>query len=828
MRWQPLEYVAKGLFLGLIAFAALKQATAPPPPDWSGAVRVGLGMAIGLAAAVALAALRNLRALAAAHGRLPAFVLFLLLENPELVTAGLLLGLAGGAASLATSADGPLAAATVGGGLALGIGLALLRLVRAERLRLGIGFVGGATLAAAAVVALYQNPEAFGGRAGQEQLGIFVLLGLPFFYLLTFVGRAEESEVELAALCAAMAVGVDLVRLTPNFRPLAFLLPATVYFVYATRVLNGLRVFKLCLRGQTDLSLGRLKPALVNFRRARELDPSSRMAREGLWALHRSIDLDAAAADPDLLELLDLDMCLDRAAHLLTAGRPTSPQLAEAGRLLDLVAARRPDLLAEAEYFRTVAAVHAGQIEDAAGHLTRLLDPGAWPPGDPSRRNVLLAAWQLALTRHGELTRTVGEPQLPQPGRRMEAIAAVERYLADTPGDAEVWSLKQKLYQGVTEAEYEAAADTDRRRGGSGPPAPPGEFGHAYALELGLALLTEPERWRRGAEYLRMAARGLPQQAVSIGAQLGQTADKAGDRDTARGAYLRARDAGRAAGVASLPAEERAAYFAAVRWLADEANARNDLDAAIENERLYLEFEGRGIETYRRLADLYERKGDALTALHYTDTALAYPGAGKDADLMARKDRYFYSLMPDEVRQLPDEVRQSLDFDYCVRKVRSILGSPNTEADGIEWASHLAGVAVALRPTSAQAQVAAARAALRRGERQEALQLLEDVRIGKPERFASSDEEDAWYQACQTLGQLYLDEYDRPDLAVEALNDFRKSPKSGADTLYHLGRAYEKLGDTQRACRSYKAVTVYDGHPLVWEARDAMQRLGCG
>jgi hypothetical protein len=60
---------------------------------------------------------------------------------------------------------------------------------------------------------------------------------------------------------------------------------------------------------------------------------------------------------------------------------------------------------------------------------------------------------------------------------------------------------------------------------------------------------------------------------------------------------------------------------------------------------------------------------------------------------------------------------------------------------------------------------------------------------------------------------------------VECFDAFRKSYRSGADTLYKLGQAYEQLGDRARAVKFYKQVTAYDAHPRAYDARDALQRL---
>src|SRR5581483_10047554 len=165
------------------------------------------------------------------------------------------------------------------------------------------------------------------------------------------------------------------------------------------------------------------------------------------------------------------------------------------------------------------------------------LDPAAWPANDPSRRSVLLQAWQLALTLHPEIARRVGSVEVTKPGRRLEAIAAVERALADVPDDAEAWKLKRLLYRDITEAEYDAGGVPAQRVAA--------EFDHAYAQQLGLALIADPGRWQRGVEYLRLAARGLPQTAPSLYTQAAAAYDRAGDAAGARAAL----EAGKRAGL---------------------------------------------------------------------------------------------------------------------------------------------------------------------------------------------------------------------------------------------------------------------------------------
>src|SRR5262249_22271835 len=138
----------------------------------------------------------------------------------------------------------------------------------------------------------------------------------------------------------------------------------------------------------------------------------------------------------------------------------------------------------------------------------------------PQRRGVLFSAWQLALTLHPEMRKRVGEPLLARPGYRMEAIAAVERKLAVKPDDAAAWDLKRLLYAPLTESDYNTAALADQAVL---------DFDHAYAQQLGLALVEDRQKWQRGCEFLRIAARGLPLQAPAVYLQLAKVHEAHGE-----------------------------------------------------------------------------------------------------------------------------------------------------------------------------------------------------------------------------------------------------------------------------------------------------------
>lgn len=820
MRWLQTEYLLKGVYLGLVLYAALQQA-ASPQHGWDALARVNFLALAGFVLALIVGGAVKIRQGYRVRGRLLIFMLFLLLESPTLVYAGILCGtLAGTAWVHQLIGDDPqlqpLFLPVLTGGALAGLAFGSLRQVRHHLTRIGLILV----LAAGLVGGLLYWLGTFGDLAQKHRLddqtvfAVQILLSIPFFYLLTFAGHEEESEIEIGLMCASL--GLSLGILTHDhvqYQSVAFLLPMLVYFGYTMKVLPGLRVLKHAFRGLSYARVGRYRRALQAFRRALQLDPNNRLARDGFWDVHRSLDLDQLADDPPTLALVDLDLCLQRAGSLLLQPGPSAAQLDEARRLLALVLRLKPSIRPSVDYWRAVAHTHARRFDEAATELEQVLDPSHYGPANPQRHKVLLAAWQLALLLHDELRRRVGQPQLALPNRRIEAIAAVERQLADDPDDQTIWGLKRLLYQDVTEDEYDTFA-------GAGIAA--SHFDHAYVQQLGLALIDDNTRWQRGGEYLRMAARGLPSLGPTIFVQIAQAHQRAGHIDEARHNYELAKRAGVAVGQKNLADAERQAYFATVKLLGEDALARDDLDAGIENYRLYAESERAGVETLRTLASLYEKKGDALSAIHVTDQALVYNP--KDKDLLERKDRYYYSVMPEQIRSLIESVRPWFDFDYCLRKARSILDGRSTDVEWLDVAHHLIQLALVLKPECQTVRVLLAKVLLRYGERDRAIAALEEVRTPKPEKFASAEDEDAWYQSCQLLSDLYL-EIGRPDLAVPSLNDFRKSSKSGARTLYKLGQAYEQLGDRARAAKCYKQVTAYEGNPLAPDAEDALQRL---
>jgi tetratricopeptide (TPR) repeat protein len=794
MRWPLSEYLLKGVFLGLLVYAGL---TVP-------VTTAVCGTAAGLALGLLVAAGDKLRRGIRPSGRPMSFLLFVLLESPGLIYAGVVVGLAVVCLAFTPDIDRGLLISTLGGGMVFGVGMAYCRNLLQANTRLAVA-VGAAALIVAVTIGTLLYVPGLLTEDRQRALGMLLLAGVPFFYVLTFVGSMEEHEGDAAAWGAMLAVGLWLVRPSPISPVIGLLL----FVVYVRLIQPALRVYKHTLRGRTYARLGHYPSALAALRQATRLDPANRAAREALWEVHRDLDAAKIAAEPKLVELIDPHLCLDRAATLLLADRPTAGQRAEAAHLLDLVTTQAPALSPQADYWRAVVESHAGRIDTAAELLRRVLAPASGPADDRARQSVLVPAWQLALTLHPELSRRIGSVELAKPGRRLEAMAAVERALAQSPEDAEVWKLKRLLYSDLAEVEFDTG--------------PVGEFDFGYAEQLGLALLNDSNRWRRGAEFLRIAARGMAENAPSLFTKVAVAYERAGDADDARRALQAGKKAGLAVGPKSLPENERAAFFALLRRLAEDAHARGDFAAAVEDYQLFTQSERSGLETYRTLAELHEKLGDALAALRVTEQALVYNA--KDRDLLERKDRYYYSVLPEHLRTAPEQYKQAIDVRYCLTKARQILEHRDSDYDSLQWAQHLIALAEVVQPASVGMKVMLGRAKLRLGERDEAVAVLESVRTPKPEKFATDEDQDAWYLANRLLGDLYLLELDRPNLAVECFTAYRSSSKSGADTLYKLGQAYEALGEARRAAKFYEQVTAFDEHPLAPDAREALMRV---
>src|SRR5260370_41033006 len=148
-----------------------------------------------------------------------------------------------------------------------------------------------------------------------------------------------------------MALGAAmLTRTGSGSQSLGFIIPLMLYVWYTTQVLPRLRVFNHSFRGFSYAQIGRHRQAIQAFRRALQFDAGNTLAREGLWSVHRALDLNKLASDPETMAVVDLDMCLERARALLMQSRPGAEKVQEAQRLLKPVLNQRPETRAAGDY----------------------------------------------------------------------------------------------------------------------------------------------------------------------------------------------------------------------------------------------------------------------------------------------------------------------------------------------------------------------------------------------------------------------------------------------------------------------------------------------
>jgi len=121
---------------------------------------------------------------------------------------------------------------------------------------------------------------------------------------------------------------------------------------------------------------------------------------------------------------------------------------------------------------------------------------------------------------------------------------------------------------------------------------------------------------------------------------------------------------------------------------------------------------------------------------------------------------------------------RGFDVGYCSRKARALPDATNWDADTLDWAKHLAELVLIVRSGDLAAKVLIARARLRRGEKEEAAAILEELRARKPESFAGGGRRGGLVSSLQvTRGTVPL-RFEPARSGTQVFQSFRQSPKS--------------------------------------------------
>ena len=644
--------------------------------------------------------------------------------------------------------------------------------------------------------------------------GLAMLLCTPALFVMVSIGHSDETEWELSLVGLVFGLALWL-ALPETVRILAVVLPILLLVLYIKQYLPTWLAFKHTLCGLSSLNDGNPREAILQLRTAMRHAPNYREAQSVLWQVHRQIQPKELQQQPQLLALLDFELCLQRVRSLLLqSNAPSADQLQEALQLLTLILDQRPHWQPIVYYWRAVAHTHAGELAKAGDELQSLLAETNYSQEQlQARDQIHLLAWQLALRLHPQLRQRVGEPLLQQ-GLRMAAIAVVEQALAKQVDDPIALDLKQCLYADLTESEYLQSLNASEL-------GQVQHFDHVYCFALGKEALQDPLRWRDGVRWLKIAAQGQPKSAPAIYRQIAQAAAANSDHELAAKARDAVIDWGRRIGPDQLTETARDAYFQTVKQEADQVYQQGRWDDALRYYQLYAAHAASGAETMRLITELYEKQGDVPHALVSNAQCMIY-----DAEHplhRERQDKYYYSLTPALYHQNESLLKAAFDVAYCINKARELLDHRQSGPEQVDWALHLAELAGAVVPTSVSAHVLAGRARLRRGETDQAKALLEFARQTVEGQWTKYDHEDDWFLAHRLLGDLYL-EQGMPAQAVACFAVYRRATQSGAATVYKMGQAYEQLDDVKKAIACYEHVGIYD-NPLAADARNAISRL---
>lgn len=807
------EHFLKGLFMALAIHAGI-WASYDSANRWTTLALIDALALTGLAGALAWAAFRTGRG----RNRPLAHLVFLLLQHGPVARAGLVGGMALAALAL-TPLHSPgeqyMLGILVATGLMAGAACGTSARLKRPEARLGMALLtvvlGGLAGFLATWAPWQENPS----DLLPERLDLLlpqILFLLALLPVLDTAGESAQTETDAAVWCGLLGLALWLPsRAGPPALVLVVLVVPVVVFALVVRLfLPDWASFKLAFRGRGLARQGNLPAALACFRKALRLNPGDRMAREGYWRTHLELEPEGIAADPLARRLVHPGDCLDRAAELL---RASPPNINDAARLLTLTERLDPALEPQVRFWRAVALLHQKRDDEALDLIAPLV---ALPSHDASdaQRAAEILAWRLLMAWHRGARERVGEPTLALPGRRLGAITAVERGLQINPADDELWDIKRELYAGLTMEEFRAGRDLGL------PPADP-----FYLDELAAALAEDDSTWQRAASYMAMATEAGGSRVVRRLIGLARLLERHGEHEKSLERFHEAAVAGRTMGPDALEQEDRELYFRAARHQAELAEHEGRSSDAMAWWQATLASERSGIETLRRLAVLFEAAGDAYSALRYVVRGLVYQA--NDKDLLERRDRYLWSLPLDGPTTTAEALRGLVEPAHCVRRAREILDDRRSDTEWLEVAEHLLVLAERVEPDNLTTRVHLARARLRLGDRDAAIAGYESVRAAKPTGLFQGDAPDAWQLANQALGELYL-ECGRPQDAIACLLDFRDSPRAGAATLFKLGQAYEEMGDVKRARSYYNQVTGYEGNPLVWQARDAIDRLAQG
>ena len=169
-------------------------------------------------------------------------------------------------------------------------------------------------------------------------LGIDILLGLPFYYLLCFVGIAEESEAEIAGLCTMLGFAIHLLNVSDVEHSGGDRSGSRGDLL--TRM--SCMCCRACASSSTPFAVtftwksANFEPALVTLPPSARNSIRQKLGPSREWTPCSFASIEFERADAATLSLLDPERCLAIARRLLGT-TPTPDQIKKATHLLNLI-----------------------------------------------------------------------------------------------------------------------------------------------------------------------------------------------------------------------------------------------------------------------------------------------------------------------------------------------------------------------------------------------------------------------------------------------------------------------------------------------------------
>jgi len=231
MRWLTTEYLLKGIFIGILVFSAMCLGAVPSTPEYQPAIRRGIiwlnfSILAGVVLSLLIAVFTRREVHSRTRGSFLPFLLFLVLEYPAFIYLGVLTGsLVGVYGMCRILPDLPsnqqaqlqsLFFPVVGGAALAGQVFGWFKQVRNRSVRTLLVLLLAGFLCVAGLANLGLLDLSFLSKAQSYSLenpfsfAVQMILGLPFFYLLTFAGQEEESEVEIGAMMGVLGLSLSI------------------------------------------------------------------------------------------------------------------------------------------------------------------------------------------------------------------------------------------------------------------------------------------------------------------------------------------------------------------------------------------------------------------------------------------------------------------------------------------------------------------------------------------------------------------------------------------------------------------------------------------